>query len=160
MQGSSSLLPEGGHFTMGIPKRSGIVQVLRQRGGMEEGVVDGETATTLTDPAYTKVKDFMALERINSFGDNVEGSESGNSKSRVKRSKMLGLTRVHLGSKYAWFYPDPPWGRKDIHRSGSKFLRVIAHNHCHSQLRCSTNLPCALQGDQLDEYTKTGTGGA
>jgi hypothetical protein len=158
MRGSSSVLSEGGHFIMGIPKRSSIVQVLRQRGGMEEGVVDGETATTLTDPAYTQVKDFMALERINSFGDNVEGSKSGNSKSRVKKSTMLGLTRVHLGSKYAWFYPDPPWGRKDIHRSGSKFLRVIAHNHYHSRPRRSATLPCVLQADCLDECAKTETG--
>lgn len=126
-QGSSRELAGSGegHNMIRTLMRRGGVHVLRQKGGMEEGVVDGETATTLTDPAYTQVKDFMALERIGSFADKDQGSEAGSSKSRIKKSTIFGLTRVHLGSKYAWLYPDPPWGRKDIHRSGSKFLRVM-----------------------------------
>ena len=45
-------------------------EVLRERGGAEVGAsFDGDTASTLSDPAYTKVKDFMALERRSSWAD-------------------------------------------------------------------------------------------
>ncbi len=33
-------------------------------------------------------------------------------------------TIVPAGPKYAWFYPDPPWGRKDKCMPGSKFLQL------------------------------------
>jgi hypothetical protein len=39
-----------------------------------------------------------------------------------KSSDWLGLTRINLGSNYAWFYPDPPWGRKDVLCPGSRIL--------------------------------------
>ena len=31
---------------------------------------------------------------------------------------------LYEDKQYAWFYPDPPWGRKDAFRAGSKFLQV------------------------------------
>lgn len=117
----------GALSALGLAGRGG--DVLRERGGMEGDMVDGgETAITLTDPEYTKVKDFMALERIGSWSERNEEEEpamaSGGRRHKKKGAKVMGFTRVHLGSKYAWFYPDPPWGRKDIHRAGSAFLQV------------------------------------
>jgi hypothetical protein len=33
-------------------------------------------------------------------------------------------SHLTLDGKHAWFYPDPPWGRKDCIRPGSKFLQT------------------------------------
>jgi hypothetical protein len=41
---------------------------------------------------------------------------------RERGTDWLGLTRVRMQTKYAWFYPDPPWGRKDVCCPGSPVL--------------------------------------
>ena len=43
---------------------------------------------------------------------------------RRSRKKWMGFTMVHLGSQYAWFYPDPPCGRRDVWGAASKFLNI------------------------------------
>lgn len=42
----------------------------------------------------------------------------------IRRKSLLGFTMVEMGGMHAWFYPDPPWGRKDFIRPGSRFLQV------------------------------------
>jgi hypothetical protein len=59
--------------------------------------------------------------------------EASNADSKMKQGDMSAQANMSSSaqgldaqddSKYAWFYPDPPWGRKQVFRPGSKFLQV------------------------------------
>jgi hypothetical protein len=50
-----------------------------------------------------------------------DDSDAGDEYLRHTNSSSEAL---YEDKQYAWFYPDPPWGRKDVFRPGSKFLQM------------------------------------
>jgi hypothetical protein len=87
-------------------------------------VEGGDVESTLANPAMTEVRAFMprvfrrGRPRITEVGSPTRGVGRG------AGQLLRDVTHFDLMGQYAWFYPDPPWGRKDVFRRGSKFLQV------------------------------------
>ena len=67
-------------------------------------------------PELTRVRAFAPRGRpglVRSWSQELQRDTSAD---------WLGLARARIGGDLAWFYPDPPWGRKDVCCPGSRAL--------------------------------------
>ena len=83
---------------------------LKLRGGSDAfgGAMDGDVESALADPEMAKVRAFMPRELHRTISETFGGSSFS--------LKSLLFARC-------WFYPLPPWGRKDVFHSESNFLQ-------------------------------------
>jgi len=90
------------------------------RGGNEldafgQDVEGGNVESALADPEMTKVRAFMPKELRSETRTAL--SEGDGSFLNLERLKVLFMSKC-------WFYPLPPWGRKDVFRGESSFLQI------------------------------------
>jgi hypothetical protein len=91
------------------------------RGGSSGIATDDEdVCSPFASPELTKVRAFAprAAPRgrpglVRSWSQELKHDTSAD---------WLGLARARIGGDLAWFYPDPPWGRKDVCCPGSRAL--------------------------------------
>ena len=123
------------------------------RGGMDGGLDDPEgqapgvlsTISTMALPGLGASHAFAPLEYVERskrswkrrlqalwkawHASQLVEADAGAGLGRVAEATVLRHSNtsteiVDDRANYAWFYPDPPWGRKDVFRPGSSFLRL------------------------------------
>ena len=121
-----SLPHAAGGAGTGPPRACPPRRPLLLRGGQAQHVEFGQyveggnVESALADPEMTKVRAFMPKELRSEHGIKLPESR------REFDDFARELVR-HIFAAKCWFYPLPPWGRKDVYKGESGFLRFW---HC------------------------------
>jgi hypothetical protein len=83
-----------------------------------------KVARTSSVPDLTRHSSVLSGSSVQPPREGMDGGREGAEVSPALRRSSTSNELLSSDVQYAWFYPDPPWGRKDVFRAGSKFLQI------------------------------------
>uniref|UniRef100_A0A7S4U666 Cyclic nucleotide-binding domain-containing protein n=1 Tax=Guillardia theta TaxID=55529 RepID=A0A7S4U666_GUITH len=126
-------------------KQQGAMLLRGGSSGMNDiGAIEaGSVFSTMANPQFAQIKAFVPKEAPH------RGTVGRKNSTDLHVSKSQEI--VDLG-KYAWFYPDPPWGRKNVFRPGSMFLQVWDGTVWLAMMYIAFNVPFRAAGFTMDDW--------